>query len=211
MWRGGIAIGGSMIALAIAASPAFATTDRVDYSDKANPICASSNAQVEQLYESTEAEIDRLDSLRPKSRKKARRLRDRSEQLYDGLPFQIVAVYQAELDQLKSIAPPPGYEGTVASWLANRQQIVTLYQQYLQIEQKRDGFFGNFRKRPSRQTIKRRLKRLNNLERQSTQIEEQLLTDSKVDLELGSRMGAAYCVTGATGELPSSVSGSDED
>jgi hypothetical protein len=215
MFRGGIAaIGGSLIALAIAASPALATTDRVDYSDHANPICASSNAQMEQLYESTEAEIERLDHLRPKNRKKYRRLRERSERLYEQLPFQELALYQAELDQLKSLAAPPGYDATVAGWLANRQQIATLYLQYLQIEQKQERLFGafhHFHKRPSRNTIKRVLKRVHHLERLSDQTEEQLLTDSKVDLELGSRMGAAYCVTGATGQLPTSVSEPDDD
>jgi len=212
MFRGGIAaIGGGLVALAIAASPALATTDRVDYSDQANPICASSNAQYEQLYESTEAEIDRLDDLHPKSRKKARRLRERSEQLYDQLPFQILAVYRAELDQLKSIAAPPGYESTVASWLANRQQIATLYEHYLQIE---DELYPGPRishKRTSRKAIIREHKRRDKLERQLLQIEEQFVTAAKVDLELGSRMGAAYCVTGATGQLPTSVSVSDGD
>jgi hypothetical protein len=211
MFRGGIAaVGGSLIAMAIAASPAVATTDRLDYADHANPVCASSNAQVERLYESTEAEIERLDDLRPNSRKKSRRLRERSDQLYEQLPFQIVALYQAELDQLKSLAAPPGYDGTVASWLATRQQIATLYLQYLQIEQKQERLF-DFHKRPSRKTIRREQKRLSNLGRLSHQTEDQLVTDAKVDLELGSRLGAAYCVTGATGQLPTSLSGSNED
>jgi hypothetical protein len=211
MFRGGIAIGGGLITLAIAASPALATTDRVDYSDHANPICASSNAQYEQLYESFEQEEERLYDARTKNRKQARRIQRRLEQLDDGFPFKILAIYQSELNQLKAIAPPPGYEGTVANWLANRQQIVTLYQQYVQIEQQEERGSLNFHKRPSRKAIKRRQKRRENLERMSVQIEEQLLTDAKINLELGSRMGAAYCVTGATGQLPSSVSVSDED
>jgi len=211
MLRGGIAIGGSLVVLAFAASPAFATTDRVDYSDQANPICASSNAQYEQLYESFEQELKRLESVHPKNRKQARRFSKRFGKLYDELPFKILAIYQAELDQLKSIAPPPGYEETVASWLANRQQILTLYQQYLQIEQEEDNGFGTLHKRPSRKAIKRRQKRRDNLERLSDQIEEQFVTDSKIDLELGAKLGAAYCVTGATGSLAVSISESDGD
>jgi phytoene dehydrogenase-like protein len=212
MFRGGIAaVGGSLIAMAIAASPALATTDRLDYADHANPVCASSNAQVEQLYESTEAEIERLDSLHPKNRKKYRRLRERSERLYDQLPFQLLALYQAELDQLKSLAAPAGYEGTVANWLANRQQIATLALESNQIYQQQERGFRGFHKRPSRKAIKRRQKRLRNLYRRSNQIDDQLVTDSKIDLELGSRMGAAYCVTGATGQLPTDLSGSNED
>jgi hypothetical protein len=203
MW-GAIATGVAVAALAMAATPARATTDRVDYSDQANPICASSNKQAEDLYEFTEAETDRLESLRPKNRKKALRNLQRAEQLYEELPFKELAIYQAELEQLKAIAPPPGYEGTVASWLGVRQEIATLYQQYLVNEQQQDRLFVGQRGKRSRKAIKRRHKRHEALERTALQIVVQLLTDSKIDLELGSKMGAAYCVTGATGELPTS-------
>lgn len=195
----------AMAGLAIAAAPAGATTDRIDYSDQANPICASANKQVEDLYEFVEAETDRLESLRPRNRKKARRLLDRAERLYEQLPFQFLAIYQAELDQLKSIAPPPGYEGTVASWLATRQEIATLYQQYLQIQQEEDRLFGPPGKRRSRKAIKRARKRRESLERASVRIVVRFGTDDKIDLELGAKLGAAYCVTGATGELPESI------
>jgi len=61
MFRGGIAaVGGCLIALGIAAAPALGTTDRLDYADQANPICKSSNKQIDDLYEATEAEVDRL-------------------------------------------------------------------------------------------------------------------------------------------------------
>jgi hypothetical protein len=212
MFRGGIAaVGGSLIALAIAASPALATTDRVDYSDHANPICASSNAQYEQLYDSFEQEEERLYDVRTKNRKQARRIQRRLEQLENEFPFRILAIYESELNQLKAITPPPGYDGTVANWLATRQQILTLYRQYVQIEQEEERGSVSFHKRPSRKAIKRRQKRRENLERLSDQIEEQLITDAKVDLELGAKMGAAYCVTGATGSLAVSITGSDWD
>src|SRR5882724_8102584 len=107
MFRGGIAIGGGLIALAIVASPALATTDRVDYSDQANPICASSNAQYEQLYESFDQEEERLYDVRTKSRKQAHRIQRRLDQLDNEFPFKILAIYQSELNQLKAIAPPP--------------------------------------------------------------------------------------------------------
>jgi hypothetical protein len=212
MFRGGMAaVGGSLIALAIAASPALATTDRVDYSDHANPICASSNAQYEQLYDSFEQEEERLYDVRTKNRKQARRIQRRLEQLENEFPFRILAIYESELNQLKAITPPPGYDGTVANWLATRQQILTLYRQYVQIEQEEERGSVSFHKRPSRKAIKRRQKRRENLERLSDQIEEQLITDAKLDLELGAKMGAAYCVTGATGSLAVSITGSDWD
>jgi hypothetical protein len=206
MFKGGvIAVGGCAIALAVAASSASAATDRLDYADQANPICKSSNKQVVDLYEAVETETDRLESLHPKSRKKFLRFHRRAEQLYEQLPFQILALYRAELDQLKAIGPPPGYEGTVASWLVARAEIASLYEQSLQIDQERERGFGSSHKRPSRKAIKRRQKRARNLDRLSEQIDGQLLTDADADLELGTRMGAAYCVTGATGELPREV------
>jgi hypothetical protein len=211
MPRGGIiAVGGSLIALALAASPALATTDRLDYADQANPICKSSNKQAEDLYESTEAEIDRLENLRPKNRKQARRIWAREEQLYEQLPFQTQALYQAELDQLKALAAPPGYENTVATWLGARQEISTLYLQIIQIDQQEEHL-GDIRKRPSRKAIKRRHKRYQALERLYNAAVDRILIVAEVDLELGTRMGAAYCVTGATGQLPASIADPDWD
>ncbi len=208
MLRGGIIVVlGCLVALAMSAGPAFATTDRLDYADQANPICKSSNKQIDDLYEATEAEVDRLYDLRPKNRKKARRIRRRADQLEEQLPFQFVAIYQAELDSLKALAAPPGYESTVAAWLGTRQRIATLYQQYLQIEQELENGL-DFRGK-SRKAIKRLVKREHNLYRLENQIIDQFLVESEADLELGTRMGAAYCVTGATGNLPETVAEPD--
>jgi hypothetical protein len=204
---GAIAAGAAMAALAITASPAAATTDRVDYSDQANPICASTNKQYDQVYENFEAALERLDQ-RAKNRKQARKRVRQFERLYEQIPLQILALYKAELEQLKAISPPPGYEDTVGRWLGTRGEIATLYEQYLQIDQQLEGPLvepGKHGKRPSRKAIKRAQKRRVNLHRQEDQIEEQLLNDSEVDLELGAKMGAAYCVTGADGEIATNL------
>jgi hypothetical protein len=202
---GAIATGVAAAALAMTAAPAGATTDRVDYSDQANPICASANKQSKDLYEFTEAETDRLENLHTKNRKKALRALQRAEQLYDELPFKLLAIYQAELEQLKAIAPPPGYEETVARWLGVRGEIGALYQQYLVNEQQQHQLFEIRPKKPSRKALKRRHKRHEALEKIAVQIIVQLVNDSEVDLELGSKMGAAYCVTGADGEFDTIV------
>jgi hypothetical protein len=204
LFWGAIATSVAMATLAIVASPAAATTDRVDYSDQANPICASTNKQYTQVYESFEAQLDRLEGHRVKNRKQARKRSRRFERLYEQLPFQIIALYKAELEQLKAIVPPPGYEDTVTRWLGTRGEIAALYEQYLQIDQQLEGPLvesGKGGKRPSRKAIKRAQKRRAKLYEREDQIEEQLLNDSEVDLELGSKLGAAYCVTGADGEI----------
>jgi hypothetical protein len=206
MWRGGIAIfGGCLMALGLVAAPALAATDRLDYADQANPICKSSNKQAEDLYEATEAEINRLERLNPKNRKQARRLHDRADQLYEQEPFQAQAIYQAELDQLKALSAPPGYENTVATWLGARQEFATLYLQIIQLDQREEQGFGSFPRHPSRKALKRRQKRIQALERRYDAAVDRILVIAQVDLELGTRMGAAYCVTGATGQLPALV------
>jgi len=212
MFRGGfVVLAGGLVCLAIAAAPALATTDRLDYSDQANPICKSSNKQIDDFYEATEAEIDRLYDVRAKNRKQARRLSKRRDQLEEQLPFQILAMYQAELNGLKAIAAPPGYEPTVAAWLSNRQQIADLYQQYVQIEKQLENPFGTFHKKPSRKALRRRSHRPQKLFTRSDQIVDQLLADEDIDLELGTRMGAAYCVTGATGDLAIDIASPDDE
>jgi hypothetical protein len=185
--------------LALAAAPARATTDRVDYADHVNPICASANQQFEQLYESFFAAIDRLYGLDAKSRKQARRIDKRIDRLYEQLPFRYIAIYQAELAQLKPVAAPPGYEEVVGRWLGTRDEIVALYQQYFQIESELEA--AHLGRHPSRKGIKRSQKRRSNLERLEGEIEERFFLDSEVDLELGAKLGAAYCVTGADGVI----------
>jgi hypothetical protein len=206
MWRGGIAIlGGCLVGLGLVAAPALAATDRLDYADQANPICKSANQQALDLYEATEAEIERLESLRPKNRKQARRRRARADQLYEQEPFQAQAIYQAELNQLKALSAPPGYENTVATWLGARQEFSTLYLQIIQLEQREEQGFGSFPRHPSRKALKRRHKRYQALERRYDAAIDRILIIAAVDLELGTRMGASYCVTGATGRLPAFV------
>jgi hypothetical protein len=205
-----IALAVAIAALALSASPARGTTDRIDYADQANPICASTNKQVVQLYEAVEAEIERLERLDPKNKKKARRLRERAYRLYEQLPFQYLVIYRAELAQLKAIAAPPGYEDTVARWLGVRERIAALYQQYLEIEELLEGPIGFVGKKPTRKTVKRALKRARKLRERQEQIEQQFLSEWDLDLELGAKMGAAYCVTGATGDVSTNFIGSDD-
>jgi hypothetical protein len=207
---GAIAIAVAMAALAIGASPAHATTDRIHYADQANPICASTNKQWVQLYESTEAEVERLERIHAKNRKHARRLERRQEQLYDQLPLQFLAIYRAQLEQLRVIAAPPGYEDTVAQWIGTRDHIAAVYAQYIQIEQQLDAPVGFVGKKPTRKAFKRAQKRYRNLRRLQDQLEQQLLADLDLDLELGAKLGAAYCVTGATGDVSTNFIGSDD-
>ena len=197
--RGPLALALAVTGLALSAAPGMATTDRVDYSDQANPICKSTNNQVLHLYDSIEAEEQRLENAHRLTRKQARKIFKRIDRLYEQIPFRFVELFRAELEQLKAILPPPGYENDVASWLATRGEIGTLYLQYLQIEQQLEGSEGP---RPhSRKGVNRRAKRRATLHSLESQVESKLVVDLETDLELGSKLGAAYCVTGADGEI----------
>jgi exonuclease VII large subunit len=205
MRRGGIAIvGGCLVALALVAAPALATTDGPDYDAQVNPVCKSSNAEVEQLFTSFQQTFKALDRRANKLHgKKRRRVEQQQERLYEQIPFQFLALESAELAQLKAIAPPPGDESLVRDWLASRELKLSLYQQSIPIEQRIEKVYEKNIGASSLEKFERKLKRqqrqVKRLERQLDSLYDQYEAASKVDLELGTQLGATYCVTQATG------------
>jgi hypothetical protein len=201
---GAIATGVAAAALAIAAAPASATTDRADYDAQVNSICKASNAQQEQFIDSLEQTLHRLDRRAHKLRgKKRQRIEQRIEMLFEQAPSQSLAIVSAELAQLKAVLPAQGDEALVGEWLAKRDLEVQLYVQTIQIEAQIEKIFG---KDLFAHNLKRLLKKtrrqdrqLKRLQRQENSLYEQLDAAYKADLELGTELGATYCVTGATG------------
>lgn len=202
--KGGVAIIGGIVALAIAAAPAYATTDRADYDAQVNPICKSSNAQLEQLITSFQQTFKALDRRANKLRgKKQRKLERQQERLYEQIPFQFLGLESAELAQLKSVLPAPGDESLVRDWLASRELKLSLYQQSIPIEQRIETVYEKPIDANSLKKFERKLKRqdrqVKRLERQLDSLYDQSEAAGKVDLELGTQLGATYCVTQATG------------
>jgi hypothetical protein len=210
--RGGAAIIGGIVALAVAAAPAYATSDRADYDAQVNPICASANAQVKQLYDQLEALLDKLpDSgsgttvITDKGKSKKQRKRSKQEReanrLFNQLPFQIKAIYDAELAQLKQVAPAAGDESLVANWLGNRQAIQDLNAQFNALEQRIERLFTREfkRRRFNLKAFERSERKQKRLEAQATALYEQLEQAENKDVEFGTQLGATYCVTQATG------------
>src|SRR4051794_7013577 len=207
MRRGGIAIvGGCLVALGLVAAPALATTDRLDYADQANPICKSSNTQVEQLITSFQQTFKALDRRANKLHgKKRRRVEQQQERLYEQIPFQFLGLESAELTQLKAIAPAPGDDSLVRDWLGSRELKLSLYQQTIPIEQRIEKVYETDIGASSLKKFERKLKRqqrqVKRLERQLDSLYDQYEAAGKVDLELGTQLGATYCVTQATGSI----------
>jgi hypothetical protein len=196
---GGIATAVVTAAFAIGASPASATTDRADYAAQVNPICASTNAQIKQLIETFEQELRRLDRKANKARGKKRdKLEARIEQLFTQLPGESLAISYAELAQLRSVNAAPGDDGLVSTWLANRQKILDLSAQANRIQKRADRLINRTFKVHSFRAFTRLTRRVNALQRKAYQVYEQIEPLADKDVELGTQLGATYCVTEAT-------------
>lgn len=204
--KGGVAVIGGVVALAIAAAPAYAATDRADYDAQVNPVCKSSNAQIDQLITSFQQTFKALDRRANKLRgKKRRKVEQQQERLYEQIPSQFLGVESAELTQLKAIAPAPGDESLVRDWLASRELKLSLYQQSIPIEQRIEKVYekdiGASSLKKFERKEKRQERQVKRLERQLDSLYDQYEAAGKVDLELGTQLGATYCVTQATGSV----------
>jgi uncharacterized phage infection (PIP) family protein YhgE len=196
--RGVIAVAVALIALAITAAVAEATTDRAEYAGQVNPICASANRQIKQLYETFEQAVDRINSKLNSARgKKRTRLANQIDKLFFRLPDQTLAVSYAELAQLRLIAPAAGDETLVSDWLSNRQLLLDLSAQYNQLEKQSEKLFN--RTSHSFRGFRKLQRRQHQLDQRANQLYQQFEPLGEKDVELGTQLGATYCVTGATG------------
>jgi ribosome-associated translation inhibitor RaiA len=194
-----IITGAVLAALAAAATPAFATTDRADYAAQVNPICAAGNREQKQLYDSFEATENSLERRARKARgKKRRRLESRSEALFDQLPAQSIAIGEATLVRLRQVPPAPGDESLVSDWLTGRETLFGLIRQSNAIELRIEHLFDNriFKRARGFRMLDRKERRLR---REAVALHQQIEPLVNRDVELGTQLGAAYCETGATG------------
>jgi hypothetical protein len=198
--RGGVAVIGGIVALAIAATPAHATTDRADYAAQANTICKSGNAQQKQLYESFEQAIDRINAKEKKARgKKQAKLENKIDRLFSQIDDQSLAIADATHAQLKLIPAAPGDEQLVADWLGISQGLLDLIGQLNALNAKIEKLFFAPPKGHSLRAFMKQERKVKRLEKQANGLYAQLEPLNEKDIELGTQLGATYCVTGATG------------
>jgi uncharacterized protein YoxC len=111
--RGLIALAIALVALAIAACPASATTDRSDCAAQVNTVCKSVNTLQKQLFDTFEQTERQLDAKANKLRgKKRRKIQKRAESLFDQLPNQSLAIFATEVTQLAQVPAASGDEGS---------------------------------------------------------------------------------------------------
>lgn len=199
--QGLIASAVALAALALAAAPARATTDRADYDAQVNPICASANLQAKALWEVFFQSSATLERKANKVRgEKRARLQRRLDGLYFRLQDQILAITADALAQLKLVPPAPGDDGIVSEWLATRQALHDLSAQSNALERRILRLFTRqFERARSFRAFLRLDRKLKRLERQANALQAQLLPLYEKDIELGAKLGATYCVTEATG------------
>jgi hypothetical protein len=199
--KAALALCAALIVLAATAMPASAASTRADYDAQVNPICASANAEAKQLYESAEQTFARLDRKADKARgKKRRKLEARSERLFEQLPGLSLAIYLRELESLKGVPATPGDETLVSDWLTNRQTVLDLTAQANRIGRRADRLFTKGFRGHTLKAIQRWENKFRKLQQRVNQIYQQLEPLDDKDVELGTRLGATYCVTDATGQ-----------
>ena len=187
--------------LLFGASSAYATTDRDDYDAQVNPICASANAQSEQVAQSFQLLFDQLKHRASKLHgKKKDKLEDRLNGVYYDYLDANIAVYYGELAKLKQVSPAPGDDGLVSDWLTARGTALDLSSQDNALERRYDRLFTKSFSGSLRQFLKFQRK-LSILERQLNVLDAQLQPIYRRNIELGAKLGAAYCVSEATGAV----------
>lgn len=166
--RGPIALATAVMALAIGAPVALATTDRSDYAAQVNPICVSASTKVQPL----------VDKHTPKATKRG------------------LAILRRELKSLSKVAPAPGDQALVASWLNTRRSIQSLVERDVAIaarlQRLEDKYFNG--KRPSGAGLKEALRRVGNLGRTINRIEGRVSQESDTESSLAFTLGALDCI-----------------
>jgi hypothetical protein len=176
------------IALHVAGASAAAT--RSEYAAQVNPICASANAQADQVFKRLARKVRKLDRAQGK-KGNGLGLLGRIGKLFAQADRRTEQIYDAELAQIAPIAPAPGDEAVVASWLGNRAQLLTLVKRISRLNEKIQRLFSGIPDQKGFAHLKR-------LERRSKRLAKEYARLDDIDLELGTQLGVSYCVTGAT-------------
>jgi hypothetical protein len=164
--KGGLPV--IVIALAITATPAFATTDRTDYASQVNSICAGASVQVEPLVDS-------------RGRKASKR----------GL-----AILRRELSSVRRVAPAPGDQALVSSWLDTRDSIQHLVERDVDLARRlqrlEDKFFSG--KETSTRRLKPFIQRVGRMGRTINWLEGRVSRASETEESLAFTLGAIDCI-----------------
>jgi hypothetical protein len=164
--RGAISI--IVIALAITAAQASATTDSADYARQVNAICAKAGARVQVLVDS-----------------RARNATKRS-----------LAILRRELGSLRQVAPAPGEEALVSSWLSTRRSIQKLTERDValarRLQRLEDKFFNG--KQHSAQGLEPLIRRVGRMGHSINRLEGRVSRAAESEANLAFTLGALDCI-----------------
>jgi hypothetical protein len=188
------------LTLAIIAAPASATTDRADYAAQVNSICRAQNTQLDQLFSDLKQKLRKSRGGKRKSSRNSNRAYAKYQRLVDRFYDELFRIENDAETQIEQVAAAPGDESTVSTWTGNRRLSLTLSQQAYELSER---FFGQLQKKFSRihslRGIKRFEKKRKRIESRINGMYAQIEAANNVDLELGTALGATYCVTSASG------------
>jgi hypothetical protein len=157
-----------MIAFAIIATPASATTDRTDYAAQVNSICVAANDQVEPL----------VDGHARNATKRA------------------LAILRRELGSLGAVSPAPGDDALVSSWLTTRRSIQDLVERDVAISRRlqrlEDKFFKG--RRHSTPRLKSILRRTGRMGHTISRLEGRVGQAADAEENLAFTLGALDCI-----------------
>jgi hypothetical protein len=163
-----IALATGLIALAIGATQASATADRADYAAQVDAICAGTSARAQPL----------VDRHTPKATKRG------------------LALLRRELRSLRRIAPAPGDEALVSSWLSLRSSIQGLVERDIAISrhlQRLEEAFFNGRGHPTRR-LKSLFRRVGQMGRTINRLEGRVGRAVDAEAGLSYTLGATDCI-----------------
>jgi hypothetical protein len=181
--------------MAIGSATAHAASTRAEYAAQVNPICAAASAEDQRLTESAEQELGRIHrALKGAEGRKRQKLLARDRKLSSALPDRHLRIRYSELAQLRAVAPAPGDDGLVATWLDGRKQNLDLTSKVNSIDRRVERLFKRFRTRDIEE-LNRLDRKIRVLDKRANELNNQVFELETQNDELGTQLGATECVT----------------
>ena len=190
------ALTAATVALAALPSVALATTDRNDYADQVNPICASANAQDQQLTARAEERFAQLHrELRRAHGQRREKLLAQDRKLTAALPDRHLAIHYDELRRLRTVAAAPGDGLLVTSWLDARKTGLDLTHQLNKLDRRSERLLKATAHTIDIGTLNILDRKIKRLDKRANRLENRVISAESTDFDLGAELGANDCIT----------------
>ena len=185
-----------MVALAVLPAAALATVDRADYAAQVNPICASANVRDQQLTVRAEERFAQLHrKLRRAQGQRRETLLAKDRKLSLALPDRHLAIRYDELRGLQTVAPAPGDQSLVSSWLAARRSGLDLNHRLNKLDRRDDRLLKRTAQTIDIETLNRLDRKIRVLDKRASRLENKVIAAESTDFDLGAELGANDCIS----------------